>query len=173
MINYLAGLGWNDGTEKEIYTVEELVAAFRLDRVVKAPSMFDNARLRWMNGQHIRGLPPAKMQPLLEPVLAPLTNGKSTDALMAAVVANTQDKVELMEDATPIVTKVLSYDLFETLKSDEAKEMVDDNFAEIALALVNAYDAKELPTGAESDFDEKWAAFVKTVGKNLKRKGTQ
>ena len=46
MINYLAGLGWNDGTEKEIYTVPDVTAAFSLERVTKAPSMFDMAKLK-------------------------------------------------------------------------------------------------------------------------------
>jgi glutamyl-tRNA synthetase len=54
MVNFIASLGWNDGTEQEIFTVDELIAKFSLDRVQKSGARFDEKRLEWMNGQHIR-----------------------------------------------------------------------------------------------------------------------
>jgi glutamyl-tRNA synthetase len=54
MINFIASLGWNDGTEQEIFTRGELVEKFSLDRVQKSGARFDEQRLLWMNGQHIR-----------------------------------------------------------------------------------------------------------------------
>jgi glutamyl-tRNA synthetase len=54
MANFLATLGWNDGTEQEIFTVQELIEKFALDRVQKSPARFDEQRLLWLNGQHIR-----------------------------------------------------------------------------------------------------------------------
>ena len=56
MLNLLACLGWNDGTEKEIYSMEDLVAEFRLDRIQRAGARFDEAKLIWLNGQWIRRL---------------------------------------------------------------------------------------------------------------------
>jgi glutamyl-tRNA synthetase len=56
MVNFLASLGWNDGTEKEIFTVKELVEKFDLSRVQRSPARFDEDRLIWMNGAHIRAL---------------------------------------------------------------------------------------------------------------------
>lgn len=54
MANFLATLGWNDGTEQEIFTVNELIDTFSLHRVQKSPARFDEQRLLWLNGQHIR-----------------------------------------------------------------------------------------------------------------------
>jgi glutamyl-tRNA synthetase len=54
MANFLVTLGWNDGTEQEIFTIDELIAKFSLDRVQKSPARFDEQRLLWLNGQHIR-----------------------------------------------------------------------------------------------------------------------
>lgn len=51
MINYLSLLGWNDGSDDEIYTREELIDAFDVDRIVKSPSVFDMSKLRWVNAQ--------------------------------------------------------------------------------------------------------------------------
>lgn len=56
MANFLATLGWNDGTEQEVFTIAELVEKFSLDRVQKSPARFDEQRLLWLNGQHIRAL---------------------------------------------------------------------------------------------------------------------
>ncbi len=54
MINFLATLGWNDGTEQEIFSVDELIDKFSLERVQKSPARFDEKRLLWLNGQWIR-----------------------------------------------------------------------------------------------------------------------
>ena len=54
MLNYLACLGWNDGTEQEIYTKEELIDRFSLDRIQSSGARYDETKLLWMNGQWIR-----------------------------------------------------------------------------------------------------------------------
>ncbi|HET7673251.1 MAG TPA: glutamate--tRNA ligase [Candidatus Saccharimonadales bacterium] len=54
MTSFLATLGWNDGTEQEIFTVDELVKKFSLDRVQKSGARFDERRLLWTNGHFIR-----------------------------------------------------------------------------------------------------------------------
>ena len=54
MLNYLACLGWNDGTEKEIYTKEELIESFSLDRIQNSGARYNEVKLLWMNGQWIR-----------------------------------------------------------------------------------------------------------------------
>jgi glutamyl-tRNA synthetase len=56
LINFMALLGWNDGTEQEIFTVEELIEKFDLARVQKSGAKFDDQRLLWMNGTYIRNL---------------------------------------------------------------------------------------------------------------------
>lgn len=54
LINFIASLGWNDGTEQELFTVEQLVAKFSLAKVQKSGARFDEQRLLWMNGHYIR-----------------------------------------------------------------------------------------------------------------------
>jgi glutamyl-tRNA synthetase len=56
MLNFIAGLGWNDGTTQEIFTREQLVEKFSLERVQKGGARFDEHRLEWMNGHWIRDL---------------------------------------------------------------------------------------------------------------------
>ena len=54
MLNFLASMGWNDGTEQEIFSRQELIDKFSLDRVQRSGARFDEKRLLWMNGQWIR-----------------------------------------------------------------------------------------------------------------------
>lgn len=56
LVNFIASLGWNDGTEQEIFSREELIEKFSLARVQKSGARFDEQRLLWMNGQWIRRL---------------------------------------------------------------------------------------------------------------------
>ena len=52
-INILALLGWNPGTEQELFSMEELIEAFSLDRIVKAGSRFDPEKAKWFNHQYL------------------------------------------------------------------------------------------------------------------------
>ena len=54
MLNYLACLGWNDGTEQEIYTKDELIQHFSLDRIQSSGARYDETKLLWLNGQWLR-----------------------------------------------------------------------------------------------------------------------
>ncbi len=56
LLSFIATLGWNDGTEQELFTKQELVEKFSLNRVQKSGARFDEKRLLWMNGQFIRQL---------------------------------------------------------------------------------------------------------------------
>ncbi len=54
MLNYLACLGWNDGTEQEIYTMAELIEKFDISKIQTSGARYDETKLLWMNGQWIR-----------------------------------------------------------------------------------------------------------------------
>src|SRR6202043_2571936 len=58
--------GWSSGTEQELFSREELMAAFSLDRVQASPAIFDPKRLDALNGQHIRRLDTDELIELLE-----------------------------------------------------------------------------------------------------------
>jgi glutamyl-tRNA synthetase len=56
LLSFIATLGWNDGTEQEVYSLDELIAKFTLERVQRSGARFDEKRLAWVNGQFIRRL---------------------------------------------------------------------------------------------------------------------
>jgi glutamyl-tRNA synthetase len=69
-INTLAFLGWNPGTNQEIFTLSELVEAFSLERVGKAGAKFDAKKTEWYNQQYLRTKDNKTLAELIEPQLA-------------------------------------------------------------------------------------------------------
>jgi glutamyl-tRNA synthetase len=56
-VNFIAMLGWNDGTERELFTMPELIKHFSIDRVQKAGAKFNYEKAIWFNQQYLRNLP--------------------------------------------------------------------------------------------------------------------
>ena len=74
IVNYIALLGWSPAGEREIYSLPELAEVFDLGGISKSASIFDEDKLRWMNGEYIRALAPEEFArraaPWLEEALA-------------------------------------------------------------------------------------------------------
>src|SRR5438477_5848354 len=83
LLNYLALLGWNPGTEKEIFTVDELVQAFSFDRVQHAGARFDWEKLNWINGEYIRRLADEELARRIKPFVQQVDDATLRRALPA------------------------------------------------------------------------------------------
>ena len=68
-VNLLAMLGWNPGTEQELFSLEELVGAFSLERVIKSGARFNAEKAKWYNKEYLRRKNAAKLAELYIPVL--------------------------------------------------------------------------------------------------------
>ena len=69
MVNFVAFLGWNPGTEKEIYTIEELINDFSIEKIQKSAAVFNIDKLDWMNGYYIRKTPLYELTQMCVPYL--------------------------------------------------------------------------------------------------------
>lgn len=77
MVNYLARLGWSHGDD-EIFSREQFVQWFNLDHLGKSAAQFDEAKLRWVNAQHLKALPDDQLATLVAPFVQ--QQGVSLDA---------------------------------------------------------------------------------------------
>ena len=68
-VNLLAMLGWNPGTEQELFTLEELTAAFSLERVIKSGARFNADKAKWYNKEYLRTKSAEELTELYIPVL--------------------------------------------------------------------------------------------------------
>jgi glutamyl-tRNA synthetase len=94
VINYLALLGWGFDDETTFFTIDELKERFSLERVSKAPAVFDEQKLRWMNGRYLRELSVDELTRRLEEF-----TGRSG---LRDAVAITQDKISTLAEFWPL-----------------------------------------------------------------------
>ena len=91
VVNYLARLGWSHGDD-EIFSREQFVSWFNLDHLGKSAAQFDEAKLRWVNSQHIKAMPDEQLAPLVAAQLA--KRGIAVDARLPAICALFKDRCD-------------------------------------------------------------------------------
>jgi len=93
--NYLALLGWGSaGGDDTFFTTEQLQQEFALERVSRSPAIFDEQKLRWMNGRYLRELPPADLQARLETLYG--------RPLRRDIVEISQEKISTLAEFWPL-----------------------------------------------------------------------
>ena len=96
-VNMLALLGWNPGTEQEIFSLEELVENFSLDRVLKAGAKFNPEKAKWFNREYLRTKDDVSLTELFMPVLEQ-KGIKAQQEYVARVIALTKERAVFVKD---------------------------------------------------------------------------
>lgn len=98
VVNFLAMLGWNPGTEEEVFAPRELISQFTFGRVGSAPAQFDLNKLKWFNAQHIRRFDLdtllIRMRPYLEKNEIMITD----ESYLRKICHLIHDRLEMMGD---------------------------------------------------------------------------
>ncbi len=137
--NYIALLGWGLDAETTFLTTAELTEGFSLERVSRSPAVFDEQKLRWMNGRYMRELPAAELARRLEQRLGREGLGPAVEVA--------QEKLQTLEDFWP-----LAGFLVEGQPTDEKAwdKVMEDGSAEalegarVALADANPFDVETI-----------------------------
>lgn len=100
LVNFVALLGWNPGDEREIFSREELVNEFTLDRVGKSGAVFNREKLDWMNFEHLRRKPESEVLEMLKQELAKSSFGEKhfDDSYLLSVIGVMRDRVTFVKD---------------------------------------------------------------------------
>ncbi len=97
LMNFLAFLGWNPGTTQEIFSMEELIEAFSIERVSKSPAKFDQNKAKWFNEHYLRAKSNAELAPYLLGALA--EHGIACDQAKAEqIVGVMKERVSFPQD---------------------------------------------------------------------------
>ena len=91
MVNYLARLGWSHGDD-EIFSREQFLQWFNLDHLGSSAARFDEAKLRWVNAQHMKTMPDGQLALLVTDVL--VARGVTPDARLPAICALFRDRCD-------------------------------------------------------------------------------
>ena len=124
IVNFIAFLGWNPGTEKEIYTMEELVNDFSLEKVQKSAAIFNIDKLDWINGFYIRKMPLIDLTKKCIPYLLKNNLIKEVDSENYLIIDN-KEEIKLEE-----ISKMVSLYQERLKKLSEISELIDLFFKE-------------------------------------------
>lgn len=113
LVNFLAFLGWNPGTDKEIYSMEELVRDFSIERIGKAGTKFDYEKAIWFNQQYLKNVPSKEIAKDIQSALE--NEGKKISLIDSEVIAEMyKPRVnfsgQIVEEARSLFLRPVTYD---------------------------------------------------------------
>ncbi len=109
-INMLAFLGWNPGTEKEIFSLEELVEAFSLERVSKAGAKFDPEKTKWFQQQYLRSTSDSHLAEIISESSEIDISREKLESICALMKERATFPKDILEDGSYLLSAPNSYD---------------------------------------------------------------
>ncbi len=97
IINFMALLGWNPGTDQELFSIDDLIKQFDIVRVQKSGAIFDTTKLDWLNREYIKKLPPEEITSLVTTATAKWNPNKETIEKILPIV---MDRITTLSDIT-------------------------------------------------------------------------
>jgi glutamyl-tRNA synthetase len=136
LFNFLTLLGWNPGGDRELITFQEAAQLFDLADVNKAPAVFDDEKLLWMNGQYLMRMPAEEIYPHLVPFLG--DDARPLDELRPLIELN-KSRARTLRELAELMAPFFADD--ETIEYEEEaakKHLKGDDLAERMRALYDA-----------------------------------
>src|SRR5256886_13572596 len=137
MVNYLALLGWNPGTERETFTLDELVAEFTFDRVQHGGARFDRKELDWINGEYIRSLEDDDLTARLKTFLPDLD-----EATIARAAPALKTRLRVLGEAKALLEYLWADPTAPELSPEDRQRV---KAAAVALSLVQEWEPVPIP----------------------------
>jgi glutamyl-tRNA synthetase len=149
VINYLALLGWGYDDTTTFFTIHDLKEKFSLERVSKNPAVFDEAKLRWMNGQYLRELEVGELQRRIEEFL-----GREVPAVAVEIA---QEKMQTLADFWPLAAFLVERQeidpaAWDKVMKDGAGERLEQ--ARAALAQAEPFDTEHVEQALRGVVDQ-------------------
>ena len=158
--NYLSLLGWSPKDDSQVMPLSEIIERFDLPQINRANARFDLEKLKWMNYEHLRGLPMADYRE--RAVVAGVDFGGASEDYIAAALSTCRDKVKLVEDLSTFCSFYFT-DEFDYDETMAAKAFAPDNKEPFARL-------REVFAGVEDFTPEPLEAALKSLAEELEVK---
>lgn len=131
LFNYMALLGWSPGGDREKMSRDEIVEGFKIERLLKAASIFDFKKLRWMNSNYIKEMPVAELVAAVKPFLPEYDElvAKWGQAWVHEVIWLFHDNLEVLSEVRAKVLSIAAPTL-----NEEAQKVLGEAEAKAVLA---------------------------------------
>jgi glutamyl-tRNA synthetase len=111
VINYIALLGWSPRSEREVFSLDELVEHFSIDGLSKSPAVFDIQKLAWLNGEYIRALPAEAFHAAALPYIRQTVKGSVDTAALALLLQKRCAKLSDIPEQVDFIDAVPPHDI--------------------------------------------------------------
>lgn len=134
IVNYIALLGWCPKSNKEKMTIEEMIEEFDVDGISKSPAIFDEAKMRWLNGEYLKAMTPDEFYKVSLPYILKIkAGGKFNDYEISRLM---QTRVDVLSDIPEKIDFLVDFDEYDVNMYVHQKMKVDFNVAKRALKVV-------------------------------------
>jgi glutamyl-tRNA synthetase len=146
LLNYLALLGWSIADDRDVFSPEELIAAFDVSKVSANPARFDVKKAEAINGTHVRALPAAEFVSRVTPYLItagvlPDSPGEEQLARLSAIAPLVQERVTVLSDAPPMVRFLFTDEETFAPEEDAAAKNLGEPAQPVIAAALSALEA--------------------------------
>jgi len=109
VVNYISHLGWSSGGEREIFTKEELIKEFSLDKISKHAAVFSMEKLNWFNGEYLKKMPIDSITKMLLPFLEEVNYIENKESLSPVKNEYIKEVVKLMQGRIKNFSQFIDY----------------------------------------------------------------
>lgn len=134
IVNYVALLGWSPKENVEKMTMEQMTELFSLDGVSKSPSIFDDAKLRWLNGEYIKEMTDEQFASVAEPFFKKSKAYGKYDLIKLAALMKT--RVEIMSEIPEKIDFLEEFGEYDTELFVHKKMKTDKDLARTVLPMI-------------------------------------
>ncbi len=145
MMSFIATMGWNDGTEQEVFTEQELVDRFSLARIQRSGARFDEKRLLWVNGHFIRELPLDELYSRVE-YFWPESAKKHPESYKKQVLALAQDRLKTLRDLPDLTSYFFeepAQNMLLITDNKQLKKLSDQERSDLLSAVLSAFEGMD------------------------------
>jgi glutamyl-tRNA synthetase len=135
LLNYLSLLGWGLSADRDVFSVDELVAAFDVEDVNPNPARFDQKKAEAINGDHIRMLQADDFAERLLPYLTDIVDSGADRVLLAKAAPLVQERIQVLGEARDMLEFLFTADHAIEYADDAMKGLGDDPAATIAASV--------------------------------------
>ncbi len=162
-VNFIALLGWNPSGDQEIYSIDELIESFNLNKVNKGGAVFDVQKLDWMNKQYIKMLNPSDVRNDLKEILENSFHKHFENQYIEKIFELFKERITFITE----IPEICPY-MFEDIKHYDEEYMQKrwiDGTSEIMSALLQEYQL--LDDFSHNELSAKTKEFAQSIGKKL------
>jgi glutamyl-tRNA synthetase len=163
-VNFVALLGWNPSSDREIYNLDELIESFNIEKVNKGGAVFDRAKLEWMNFQYLKEKPVSELADILSLILEEKGINGSQKEYLENVINLFRERIKFVKEL-PEIAGYMFYPPVEYEK-DYLDKHWKDNTIEILKPLLDKY--RETKDFIHSSLYELTKNYIENLGMKLK-----